>query len=78
MQQHQVVSRDEWLIARRRLLVKEKELTRLRDLLSAERRASLGTSHQVLSVRDRRRAAYARRLVPWSQPARREAFHDGS
>jgi predicted dithiol-disulfide oxidoreductase (DUF899 family) len=31
MQQHQVVSRDEWIAARKELLIKEKELTRLRD-----------------------------------------------
>src|ERR1700726_477138 len=36
--QHQVVSRDEWLAARKELLRKEKEFTRLRDQLSAERR----------------------------------------
>jgi predicted dithiol-disulfide oxidoreductase (DUF899 family) len=34
-----IVSRDEWLKARTALLAKEKELTRLRDQLSAERRA---------------------------------------
>jgi predicted dithiol-disulfide oxidoreductase (DUF899 family) len=34
----QVVSRDEWLIARKELLVKEKEATRRRDALNAERR----------------------------------------
>jgi predicted dithiol-disulfide oxidoreductase (DUF899 family) len=39
MQQHQVVSQDEWLAARRQLLIKEKELTRLRDQLNAERHA---------------------------------------
>jgi predicted dithiol-disulfide oxidoreductase (DUF899 family) len=39
MQQHQVVSQDEWLAARRQLLIKEKELTRLRDQLNAERQA---------------------------------------
>jgi predicted dithiol-disulfide oxidoreductase (DUF899 family) len=33
-----VVSRDEWLAAREALLVKEKELTRRRDALNAERR----------------------------------------
>jgi predicted dithiol-disulfide oxidoreductase (DUF899 family) len=33
-----IVSRDEWLAARRELLVKEKELTRRRDALNAERR----------------------------------------
>ena len=36
--QHQVVSKAEWLEARKALLLKEKELTRLRDQLSAERR----------------------------------------
>jgi predicted dithiol-disulfide oxidoreductase (DUF899 family) len=34
----QVVSRDEWLVARRALLAREKELTRVRDALSADRR----------------------------------------
>ena len=33
-----VVSRDEWLVARTNLLMKEKELTRARDALSAQRR----------------------------------------
>jgi predicted dithiol-disulfide oxidoreductase (DUF899 family) len=33
-----VVSREEWLAARKQLLVKEKEFTRQRDALSAERR----------------------------------------
>ncbi len=33
-----VVSPDEWEAARRKLLVKEKELTRARDALAAERR----------------------------------------
>ena len=33
-----VVSREEWLAARKALLVKEKELTRARDALNAERR----------------------------------------
>lgn len=39
MQDHKVVSRDEWLVARREHLTKEKEFTRLRDQLSRERRA---------------------------------------
>ena len=38
MSLRQVVSRDEWLIARQRLLAKEKQFTRARDALSAERR----------------------------------------
>ena len=37
--QHRVVSRDEWIAARKALLREEKELTRQRDRLSAERRA---------------------------------------
>lgn len=39
MMQHPIVSREEWLAARKVLLAKEKEFTRLRDRLSAERRA---------------------------------------
>jgi predicted dithiol-disulfide oxidoreductase (DUF899 family) len=36
--QHQIVSREEWLAARKRHLSEEKEFTRLRDALSAARR----------------------------------------
>lgn len=39
MQPHRIVSRERWLAERIELLAKEKELTRLRDRLSAERRA---------------------------------------
>jgi predicted dithiol-disulfide oxidoreductase (DUF899 family) len=39
MQHHPVVSQDEWLAARKALLAREKEFTRARDALSAERRA---------------------------------------
>jgi predicted dithiol-disulfide oxidoreductase (DUF899 family) len=35
---HKVVSRDEWVAVRQELLIKEKEQTRLRDQLAAERR----------------------------------------
>lgn len=35
---HKIVSREEWIVARKELLTKEKESTRLRDQLSAERR----------------------------------------
>ena len=38
MQQNQVVSQEEWLAARKELLAKEKEFTRLRDQLSQQRR----------------------------------------
>ena len=34
----QVVSREQWLVARRELLAREKELTRQRDALNADRR----------------------------------------
>jgi predicted dithiol-disulfide oxidoreductase (DUF899 family) len=34
----QVVSREEWLVGRKKLLAKEKELTRTRDTLNAQRR----------------------------------------
>ena len=39
MERQIVVSRAEWLAARRALLAKEKEVTRLRDTVAAERRA---------------------------------------
>jgi predicted dithiol-disulfide oxidoreductase (DUF899 family) len=39
MTTHEVVSKGEWMEARKRLLAKEKEFTRMRDQLSAERRA---------------------------------------
>jgi predicted dithiol-disulfide oxidoreductase (DUF899 family) len=39
MTQHHIVGRDEWLAARTELLASEKEFTRMRDQLSAERRA---------------------------------------
>jgi len=38
MQHNRIVSQEEWLAARKQHLLKEKELTRLRDQLSAERR----------------------------------------
>jgi len=39
MQDRKVVSREEWLVARKEHLAREKEFTRLRDQLSRERRA---------------------------------------
>jgi len=36
---HRIVSRDEWIAERKALLAREKELTRLRDRIAAERRA---------------------------------------
>ena len=39
MQPHQIVSRQEWIAARKALLAKEKEFTRARDRLNEQRRA---------------------------------------
>ncbi len=39
MTDHQVVSQDNWIAARKELLKKEKEFTRLRDQITAERQA---------------------------------------
>jgi predicted dithiol-disulfide oxidoreductase (DUF899 family) len=39
MQAHKIVSRDEWIATRKAHLKNEKALTRMRDLVSAERRA---------------------------------------
>jgi predicted dithiol-disulfide oxidoreductase (DUF899 family) len=36
---HEVVTRDEWIAARKQLLAREKEITRLTDQLNAERRS---------------------------------------
>ncbi len=38
MEHRKVVSHEQWLAARRRLLAEEKEFTRLRDRLSQQRR----------------------------------------
>ncbi len=39
MTTHEVVSKSEWVEAGKRFLAKEKKFTRMRDQLSAERRA---------------------------------------
>ena len=39
MNPHQIVTKSEWIEARRALLAKEKQLTRLRDRLADEQRA---------------------------------------
>ncbi len=38
MSEHEIVSREQWIVARKAFLAKEKDLTRQRDRLSAERR----------------------------------------
>jgi len=42
MPNHKIASKDEWLAARKELLVKEKEFARLQDQLSQQRRNCLG------------------------------------
>jgi predicted dithiol-disulfide oxidoreductase (DUF899 family) len=37
--QHPVATREAWIVQREKLLTREKELTRLRDLIARERRA---------------------------------------
>ena len=54
MQPHKIVSEPEWLAARKALLAKEKELTRARDQLSAERRALPWVKVEKLYVFDTR------------------------
>jgi hypothetical protein len=45
MQSHRIVSREEWVDARKQHLRREKEFTRFRDQLSAERRFGGLASH---------------------------------
>ena len=74
--QHQIVSRDEWLAARTELLRKEKEFTRLRDQLSAERRALPWVKVEKNYVFDGPNGkADARRSVRRTQPACGQALH---
>jgi len=77
--QHEVVSQDEWLIARNALLVDEKELTRARDRLSARRRELPWVKvEKKLRLRGARGQGQPRRLVRRAQPIGRQARHDGS
>ena len=70
----QVVSRDEWVVARKALLAKEKEFTRRRDALNAERRMLPdGRDRQGLRVRRSRREGRPARPVRGPAPAHRRA-----
>ena len=61
MEPHEVVSRDEWLVARKALLAQEKEFTRLRDQLSADAaRVTLGQGREAVRIRRTGRQANAR------------------
>ena len=48
----EVVSPEEWLAARRELLAKEKELTRTRDRVNADRRDKLNGCERVTFTRN--------------------------
>jgi hypothetical protein len=74
---HKIVSREEWVAARKTLLAKEKEVMQLHDQLGAERRALpwvkiekeyVFTSGEGDACRPVRRA----------QPAFHQALHDGT
>ena len=76
MQPHQIVSRQEWIEARKAHMAHEKELTRARDRLSEERRAAaLGQGRQGLRIRRAERQGHARRSVQGPEPARGAACH---
>ena len=45
LKNHSVVSLEEWIAARKELLIKEKDLTRLGDKLNAERRELQASDH---------------------------------
>ena len=74
--QHQIVSRDEWLAARKAHLRNEKALTRMRDLVAAERRALPWVKvDKDVCLRHARREEDARRAVRQEQPARHPSLH---
>jgi predicted dithiol-disulfide oxidoreductase (DUF899 family) len=74
---HPVVSHDAWVEARLQLLAQEKEFTRLRDQLSAERRALPWERVEALYLRGTWRARDARSVVRQPLAARRLPFHAG-
>ena len=65
MDPHKVVSHDEWLAARKALLVREKQFARLRDRLTAERQALPWTASKSPTCSTRRTA---NRRSPASSP----------
>ena len=65
MQNHPVVSQQEWLAARLALLVKEKQATQLRDRLNAERLA--WNRHLAAAFRSPVTTARFRAAIPGSK-----------
>jgi predicted dithiol-disulfide oxidoreductase (DUF899 family) len=79
MESPRIVSREEWLVARRALLTKEKGLTRLRDRLAAERRALPWVRVEKPYVFDGPQGPITLAdLFDGPQPALRQALHDGA
>src|SRR6266700_3202914 len=71
-----VVSREEWLVARKKLLAKEKQLTRQRDAIAAERRQlPWGQSRKELCLRFAKRQENASRPLRRPKPADRVPLH---
>src|ERR1700724_4017052 len=60
MQSHKIVSREEWIAARKAHLAHEKEYTRARDRLSEERRAAGANRTQAAQRRQQRKEAEAK------------------
>src|SRR5205823_9421073 len=77
MPKPKIVSRDEWTTARKRLLAKEKELTRQRDALSAERRSlpMVALEKEYVFEGPEAGAPYAARSVRQAAPAHRLPLH---
>ncbi len=73
MEQPRIMTRDEWLAARKALLIKEKALTRAQDGLTAERRRLPMVKVDKTTTSTRRRTADARGSLRGSQPA--DVYH---
>ena len=70
-----VVSREQWLEARLRLLAEEKELTRRRDALNADRRRMPMVAVDKDYVFEGRQPGRPAGHVRWLQPASPAAHH---
>ena len=76
MENHKVVSREEWLVARQHHLTKEKEFTRLRDELSQQRRELPWEKvDKNICVRRTERQGNVIRSICGTQPTARLSLH---
>ena len=80
MEQHRIVSRDEWLKARIALLAREKSFTRQQRSTELRSNARLPwvKVEKELYLRCSFRKGDAGRTLQWTQPALHQAFHDGT